>query len=245
MNTFSVRALAACLLALGTLLPGAGLAQEAVIRKNLAERVPQLARIDEVRPTAVPGLFEIRVNDSDIYYTDAQGQYLIQGQLIDLRQRRNLTQERIDQLTALDFKDLPLKDAFTTVRGDGRRKIAVFADPNCTYCKRFERDLSKLDNVTIHTFLYPILNPDSAEKSRNIWCAKDRSKSWQSWMLDDVAPAPAPAASCDASALQRNLALGRKHRITGTPTMILADGTRVPGAINAQQLEKLLAQASR
>lgn len=246
MNTLFGRRLAALTLtltlALAPLLPLAALAQEAAIRKNLAERVPQLARIDEVRPTPVPGLFEIRVNDSEIYYTDAQGQYLIQGNLIDLRQRRNLTEERIEQLTAIDFKDLPLKDAFTVVRGDGRRKIAVFADPNCAYCKRFERDLAKLDNVTIHTFLYPILGPDSAEKSKNIWCAKDRGKSWQSWMLEDAVP---PAASCDTSALQRNLALGRKHRISGTPTTVLPDGTRLPGAVNLQQLEKLLASANR
>jgi len=243
MKTAPGHVLATLLLVMGTLLPTTGQSQEATIRKNLAERVPQLARIDEVRTTPMPGLFEIRVNDSEIYYTDAQGQYLIQGHLIDLRQRRNLTEERIEQLTAIDFKDLPLKDAFTTVRGDGRRKIAVFADPNCTYCKRFERDLAKVDNVTIYTFLYPILSADSTEKSKHIWCAKDRSKSWQSWMLEDIAPSP--AAGCDTSALQRNLALGRKHRITGTPTMILPDGTRVPGAVNAQQIEKLLTQASR
>jgi len=231
------RTLLAGALALFTL---AASAQEAAIRKNLAERLPQLPRIDEVSKTPVPGLYEIRVNENDIYYTDAQGNYLIQGSIIDVRQRRNLTEERVDKLTAISFDSLPLKDAFTVVRGNGQRKVAVFADPNCGYCKRFERDLGKIDNVTIHTFLYPILSQDSTEKSKNIWCAKDKGKSWQDWMFDDQVPA---AASCDTSALTRNLALGRKHKITGTPTLIFADGTRVPGALNTQQIEKLLAAA--
>jgi len=233
------RTLLAGLLALATL---SAMAQEATIRKNLAERLPQLPKIDEVSKTPVPGLYEIRVNENDIYYTDAQGNYLIQGSIIDVRQRRNLTEERVDKLTAVSFDSLPLKDAFTVVRGNGQRKVAVFADPNCGYCKRFERDLGKIDNITVHTFLYPILSQDSADKSKNIWCAKDKGKSWQDWMFDDQVPA---AANCDTSALTRNLALGRKHKITGTPTLIFADGTRVPGALNTQQIEKLLASSSR
>jgi thiol:disulfide interchange protein DsbC len=233
------RTLLAGLLALATL---SAMAQEATIRKNLAERLPQLPKIDEVSKTPVPGLYEIRVNENDIYYTDAQGNYLIQGSIIDVRQRRNLTEERVDKLTAVSFDSLPLKDAFTVVRGNGQRKVAVFADPNCGYCKRFERDLGKIDNITVHTFLYPILSQDSADKSKNIWCSKDKGKSWQDWMFDDQVPA---AANCDTSALTRNLALGRKHKITGTPTLIFADGTRVPGALNTQQIEKLLASSSR
>lgn len=233
------RSLLAGLLAAAAL---SAVAQEATIRKNLAERLPQLPKIDEVSKTPVPGLYEIRVNENDIYYTDAQGNYLIQGSIIDVRQRRNLTEERVDKLTAVSFDSLPLKDAFTVVRGNGQRKMAVFADPNCGYCKRFERDLGKIDNVTIHTFLYPILSQDSADKSKNIWCAKDKGKSWQDWMFDDQVPA---SASCDTSALTRNLALGRKYKITGTPTLIFADGTRVPGALSTQQIEKLLASAAR
>lgn len=231
--------LLAALLALLALTAGA---QEATLRRNLAKNLPQLPRIDEITKTPLPGIYEIRVNESEIYYTDAEGNYLIQGNIIDVRQHRNLTEERIEKLTAIDFKDLPLRDSFTMVRGDGKRKMAIFVDPNCGYCKRFERDLVKVDNVTIHTFLYPILSPDSAEKSKNIWCAKDRSKSWQDWMLNDQVPA---AARCDTAALERNLALGRKHKITGTPTLIFADGARVPGAINAQQVEKYLATATR
>jgi thiol:disulfide interchange protein DsbC len=212
-------------------------AQEAAIRKNLSERLPQMGKIDEVGKTPMPGLFEVRVG-TDLYYTDAEGNFLLHGQLIDTKRQQNLTEERQEKLLAIDFAALPLKDAFTVVRGNGKRKIAVFEDPNCGYCKRFERDLQKVDNVTIHMFLYPILGPDSTEKSRNLWCAKDKAKAWLDWMVRDALPA---AASCDSTALARNVEFGRKYKITGTPTMVFADGTRVPGAIPAQQVEKLLA----
>lgn len=214
------------------------LAQEATIRKNLAERLPQLQTIDEVSKTPINGLYEIRVNGTDILYTDAEGNYLIQGNLIDTRARRNLTEERIEKLSAISFDALPLKDAFTIVRGNGKRKLAVFEDPNCGYCKRFERDLQKVDNVTIYTFLYPILGADSLEKSRKIWCAKDQGKAWLDHMVRDQSLTA--SASCDASALTRNVEFGRKHKISGTPTLFFADGSRVPGAISSAQVEKFL-----
>jgi thiol:disulfide interchange protein DsbC len=219
---------------------GSAFAQEASIRKNLAERLPALSKIDEVRKTPMNGLYEIRVNDSDILYTDAEGNFLLQGNLIDTRAKRNLTEERVEKLSAIDFDALPLKDAFIQVRGNGKRKMAVFEDPNCVYCKRFERDLQKVNNVTIHTFLLPILSPDSVEKSRNIWCAKDKEKAWLDWMVRDQ---PAAKASCDTTALERNLAFSKKYKITGTPTVFFADGSRVPGAIGAEQIEKMLASA--
>lgn len=218
------------------------MAQEAVIRKNMAERIPQLKSIDEVTKTGIPGVFEIRVNGTEVYYTDAQANYLIQGNLIDTRQRRNLTEERVEKLTTVKFDALPLKDAFTIVRGNGQRKLAVFEDPNCGYCKRFERDLQKVDNVTIYMFLYPILGPDSTEKSKAIWCAKDRSQAWQDWMVRDQ-PASSAAAMCDTTALTRNVELGRTYKITGTPTLIFTNGSRVPGAIDSKQVEKLLAES--
>jgi thiol:disulfide interchange protein DsbC len=231
----------AALLAAG-LLASPAQAQEAAIRKHLPERLPQLGKIDEVRPTPMPGLFEVRVG-TDLFYTDAEGNFLlVHGQLIDARAQRNLTEERLDKLLAIDFAALPVKDAFTVVRGNGKRKLAVFQDPNCGYCKRFERDLQKVDNITIHMFLFPVLGPDSADKSRNIWCARDKGKAWLDWMVRDQLPA---AASCDAAALARNLEFGKKHKITGTPTLVFADGTRVPGAIGAPQVEKLLADAKQ
>ena len=216
-------------------------AQEATIRKNLGERIPQLQKIDEVSKSPMPGLFEIRVNGTEIFYTDAEGNFLVQGSLIDTRQRRNLTEERVDKLTAINFDSLPLKDAFTIVRGNGKRKLAVFEDPNCGYCKRFEKDLQKVDNVTIHMFLYPILGADSVEKSKNIWCAKDKSKAWTDWMVRDQTPA---GANCDSAAITRNVELGRKYKITGTPTLVFTDGSRVPGAISTAQVEKYLSEVA-
>ena len=224
----------------------AGLAawgQEAVIRKNLGDRIAQLKNIDEVSKSPIAGLYEIRVNGTDIFYTDAEGNFLIQGSLIDTRLKRNLTDERVEKLSAIAFDALPVKDAFTIVRGNGSRKLAVFEDPNCGYCKRFERDLQKVDNITIYMFLYPILGVDSGEKARNIWCSKDPGKVWQDWMVRERPFAAAYTAACDVTALARNVALGRKHKISGTPTLLFADGSRVPGAISAAQVEKYLADA--
>jgi thiol:disulfide interchange protein DsbC len=235
----TIKSLMACAV---VLLCNGAMAQEALIRKNIAERLPQIKAVDEVSKTAIPGLYELRINGSEIFYTDAQANYLIEGNMIDLRAKRNLTEERVTKLTAIKFDDLPLKDAFTIVRGNGKRRMAVFEDPNCGYCKRFERDLQKVDNVTIHMFLYPILGPDSGEKSKAIWCAKDQSKAWQDWMVRDQ-PAPAATATCDTAALARNVELGRNHKITGTPTLIFIDGARIPGAVDAKQVEKMLTDA--
>ena len=225
-------------------LSQAAWAQEAVIRKNLPARLPQFKQIDEVRKSEIGGLYEVRVDGSEIYYTDAKADFLIEGSLIDTRSKRNLTEERVEKLTAVKFDSLPLKDAFIVVRGTGERKLAVFEDPNCGYCKRFERDLQKVDNVTIYMFLYPILGADSVEKSKAIWCAKDRVAAWLDWMLRDQS-ATSAAAGCDATALSRNIELGRKHKINGTPTLLFTNGSRVPGAVDAKKVEQMLAQAAK
>lgn len=235
MKHYLLNSLFACTVALAC---GAAIAQEAQIRKNIAERLPQLKGLEEVTKTAIPGIYELRINGSEIFYTDTQANYLIEGSIIDLRAKRNLTEERVAKLTAVKFDDLPFKDAFTIVRGNGKRKLAVFEDPNCGYCKRFERDLQKIDNVTVYMFLYPILSADSVERSKAIWCAKDPAKAWQDWMVRDQ---PASAASCDTAALTRNTEFGRTYKITGTPTLFFIDGTRVPGAVDAAQVEKMLA----
>jgi thiol:disulfide interchange protein DsbC len=227
------RALATSLLALAV---SPVFSQEATIRKSLTERLPNLPKIDEISKTPMNGLYEVRMGN-DIMYSDADGSFVIQGSLIDVKQRRNLTEERIDKLSAIAFDQLPLKNAFTQVRGNGKRKLVVFADPNCGYCKRFEKDLQKLDNVTIHHLLYPILGEDSKTKSRNIWCAKDKAKTWNDWMIHGTTPA---SANCDTAALEATVEFGKKQRITGTPTLFFADGTRVPGAVPLAQVEKLL-----
>jgi thiol:disulfide interchange protein DsbC len=215
---------------------------EATIRKNLSERIPQIPKIEEITPTPLAGIYELRLSTNEIYYSDAAGNFLIQGNLIDTKSKRNLTEEREAKLSAIDFNTLPLKDAITIVHGNGKRKLAVFEDPNCGYCKRFERDLAKIDNVTVYLFLMPVLGPGSVEKSRHVWCAKDPAAAWTQMMQKDVTPA---AAQCNTSAIDRNLDLGRKYKITGTPTLVAQDGTRVPGAINSTQIEKLLADATK
>ena len=236
-----MRRLAALSIALALAAPA--LAQEAAIRKNLAERLPNFPKIDEVVKSPIPGLYEVR-SGNEIFYTDEQGNYIVDGQLIDTRTRANLTQERIDKLTAIDFASLPLKDAIVWKNGNGKRRIAVFGDPNCGYCKRLEKDLINVKDVTVYNFVIPILGGDSADKARSIWCAKDSTAAWRGWMVDNVAP-PRVMGQCDASAIERNAALARKHKVNGTPAIVFEDGTRAPGAIPAAEIEKRLAALAR
>lgn len=217
-------------------------ADEADIRKSLTERFDGLPKIDEIRPSPMPGLWEVRLG-TDIVYTDDKGHYIVQGAVIETATRRNLTQERIDKLTAIDFASLPLKDAIVWKNGNGKRKIAVFADPNCGYCKRFEKDLQNVKDITVYTFLIPILGGDSPEKSRSIWCAKDNTNAWRDWMVSGTTP-PRAMGQCDSSAIERNSALARKHKVNGTPAIVFEDGSRAPGAIPAAELEKRLAAKS-
>jgi thiol:disulfide interchange protein DsbC len=238
----TLRTLAAVALMAISLNSAMAQGHEATIRKNLNERIPQIPKIEEITPTPLAGIYELRLSTNEIYYSDAAGNFLIQGNLIDTKSKRNLTEERESKLSAIDFNALPLKDAITLVHGNGKRKLAVFEDPNCGYCKRFERDLAKVDNVTVYLFLMPVLGPGSVEKSRHVWCAKDPATAWTNLMQKDIAPA---AAQCNTAAIDRNLEFGRKYKITGTPTLVAQDGTRVPGAIDSTKIERLLADASK
>ncbi len=224
--------------AIAALFTQAALAQEAVIRKNIAERLPDFPKIDEVTKTPIPGVYELRVG-TDLVYSDERGEHLIQGALIDTKTGVNLTEARVEKLTAIDFAALPLKDAIVYKQGAGMRKLVVFADPNCGYCKKFERELLQVKDVTVYTFLYSILGGDSPEKARNIWCAKDNTAVWRDWMVNGAVP-PRGAAQCDAGALQRNLAMGKKYRVNGTPALVFEDGKRVPGALPPAQIEAQL-----
>ncbi|MBU6195316.1 MAG: DsbC family protein [Burkholderiales bacterium] len=212
--------------------------QEAAIRKALTERMPSLPKPDEVQRAPVPGLWELRFG-SEILYTDERGDFLISGPIVETRSRKDLTAERIDKLTAIQFASLPFKDAIVIKQGTGARRLVVFSDPNCGFCKRYERELLNLKDVTLYTFLYPILGKDSQDKSRNIWCAADPAKAWRDWMVDGRLP-PAAAAKCDASALDRNTALGQRHRVESTPTSVLEDGTRRSGAFPLNEVERLI-----
>lgn len=234
---------AALLLSLAALIPAQ--AQEAQIRKALAERLPQLPKIDEVTRTPVPGLWEVRYGGIELLYSDDKGDFIfVNGSMVDTKTRTDLTEARTEKLLALDFNKLPLKDAMVFRQGKGSRKMAVFEDPNCGYCKRFEGDLAALKDVTIYLFLVPILGPDSQVKSRDIWCSKDAAKAWRTWMMEGVVPSKAPD-KCDASVLERNVAFAKTHRITGTPTVFFEDGVRKPGAIPGDLVEKLLVAAAK
>ena len=232
-------------LALATLSCTVALAQEALIRKNLPERLPQLPKIDEISRTPIPGLWEVRYGGTEILYSDDKGEHiLVNGSLVETKTRTDLTEARIEKMLAVDWDKLPLKDAMLIRQGNGSRKLAVFVDPNCGYCKRYERDLAALKDVSVYTFLMPILGGDSVSKSRDIWCAKDSGKAWRAWIIEGVA-APKAAANCDSSALERNQAFGRAHRVNGTPATFFEDGSRKPGAIPADRIEKQLSAAAK
>ena len=235
MNTFPRTRL---IVALAALLSLPALADDALIRKNIGERLPDFPKIDEITKTPIPGLYELRIG-TEIMYTDEHGDHVIEGQMIETRSRSNLTEARVARLTAIDFAALPLKDAIVWKQGTGARKLVVFADPNCGYCKKFEKEMQQVKDVTVYTFLYPILGGDSPEKSRNIWCAKDNGAVWRDWMINGTAPSRSMGA-CDVSALQRNAALGKKYKINGTPALVFEDGKRVPGAMAPDQVEKQL-----
>jgi len=183
------------------------------------------------------GLYEV-ILGSEVLYVDANVNYVFAGRVIDARTREDLTQKRRDELLKVDFKTLPLEQAVKVVRGSGARVMVTFEDPNCPYCKKLYKDLRAMTDVTIYTFLYPILSQDSFDKSKNIWCAKDRAAAWDEFMGDGKAP-PAAAADCKHP-LQQVLALGQKLDVSGTPTIVFVDGSRLPGAVPADKIEERL-----
>lgn len=233
---------------LAALLMSAGLAQatapndEASVRKNLDTFFGTQA-VESVKKTPYGGLYEVVLKSGELIYTDATVSYLVDGQLIDAKTKRNITQARLNQLQKIDFATLPLDQAIKQVKGNGKRVVASFEDPNCGYCKRLAKDLQGLKDATVYTFLYPILSPDSTEKSRNIWCSKDKAAAWNDWMTGNKTPAAAPA-GCDTTAIDKNVALGQKLRVSGTPTIFTADGNRLPGAVPLAQLEQAMTQAA-
>jgi thiol:disulfide interchange protein DsbC len=222
-------------LALLLLAAGGARADEASVRKSVETWMG--GKVDAVRKAGVLGLYEIQVGN-ELYYTDEKVSVLFDGNIIDTKTRKNLTQARINKLSAIKFADLPLELAVKTVRGDGRRVFATFEDPNCGYCKKLTKEMAGMDNVTIYTFLLPILSRDSAEKSRAVWCAADRAKAWNDLMVNGTVPA---AGTCDAP-IEKVVALAQKYNIRGTPTIFLSDGERIPGAVPVAQLEQKLAQ---
>lgn len=209
------------------------------LKATLQARLPDV-EIKSITKAPVAGLYEVNIG-THLVYSDANGDYVFVGDLLDTKTRTNLTEARLADINKVDFASLPLANAVKVVKGNGSRKIAVFSDPNCPYCKQLEATLKSVDNITVYTFLYPVLSDDSTAKAKAIWCAADRAKTWEAWMLERRAPSG--AGNCDTSAIDKNLALGRGMNVTGTPTIILADGRRLPGAVTADALERALGKA--
>lgn len=212
--------------------------QEITIKKLVEPKLGKGVVIDSVKKTPYAGLYELQVGE-DIYYTDDKAQYLFVGNVMELSTHKNLTKTRLDSLNTVKFSDLPLNLAFKQVKGDGKRVIAVFEDPNCGYCKRLRKELQSVDNITIYTFMYDILSDDSAVKSRNVWCSSNPAKTWNDWMVNGI-PAPEAPSGCTFNPHDKIMALGTKLHINGTPAIFFVDGSRIPGYIDAAAMEEKL-----
>lgn len=235
-----VRMVALCLLSVASLgaiaQTSTSDAKAQAVQKLFAERFDN-PPITAVRPTPY-GLYEVQLG-MDLVYTDENVSFVLDGTLIDAKTRRDVTRERQDALAKVPFDQLPFELSFKQVKGDGSRKLAIFEDPNCGYCKQLRQSLKGIDNVTIYTFPYPILSPDSTLKVRNIWCASDKGATWDAWMLQGKVPS---TIECDAPT-DKMVALGQKLMVRGTPALFFYDGSRVGGAIPKEEIEKRLQQA--
>jgi thiol:disulfide interchange protein DsbC len=214
-------------------------AGENEIRKSLQSKFPGIGKIEHIVKTPYAGLYEVIIDDQ-LLYTDAQGEYLFEGNVIEAKSRRDLSGERRQVLFAIDFDKLPLELAVKKVKGNGKRKLAIFTDPNCGFCKRLEKELSRVTDVTLYRFMYPIF-PGSDEIVRNVLCSKDSNKAWEDWMLSEIAPAKA---ICDTQT-EKVMALGQKLRVNGTPNLIFGNGIQSPGFLPLEELEKNLNETEK
>ena len=228
-------------LGLSALLSGlnpAAASTEDEIKKAFETQFPP-EKVASVQKTPYAGLYEVVIGEQ-VFYTDDKACFVMNGSVMDMTTKNNLTQERVNEITAVDFSTLPLQSAIKQVRGDGSRVFAIFSDPNCPYCKRIEKDLTKLDNITLYTFLYPILSQDSMTRAKAVWCSADRATVWNEMMASGVAPRD--PGTC-ATPVEQNLELGKKLHVSGTPTLFFANRRKVVGVQTLAQLQKLLDQS--
>lgn len=221
-------------------------ADEAKIRR-VVEAALGGARVESVKPAPLPGFFEVHFesrNGPQILYTDAEANYIFQGQLFDTRAQRNLTEERLNKLMAIDFNALPLELAVKVQRGNGRRVLAMFSDPYCPACRQFEQTLAQVDDITVYYFMYPVIRPELIEHSRAVWCSPDRAKAWLALAARPKAQPPAGKAGCDTP-IERIVELGRSLGVSSTPTLFLVSGERIRGGLRGPDLVALLDQAVR
>ena len=208
------------------------------VKQELAKKYPDV-KAERITKTAYGNLFEVYTG-GEIFYTDEKVTFLLLGALVDTQTKVNISEARLQKLNVIVFNDLPFDQAIKLVRGNGSRRMAIFEDPNCGYCKRFEQDVNAMENITAYIFPYPILAQDSMEKSKAIWCSTDRLKAWQDQMLREKAPTT--KGTCDTP-IDKVLALGRKMNVTGTPTTFFEDGERISGALPKDKIEAKLVAA--
>jgi thiol:disulfide interchange protein DsbC len=226
-------------------LSTAAMADEAAVRTLIQSRIGADARIEQIERVPGSSLYEVAIrgpNGPQLFYVDERARLIVVGQVLDGRTGRNLTEERLRKLNAIDWASLPFGDAITTKRGNGRRKIAVFSDPNCPYCKRFEKDLAELDDIAVHIFLYPVIRPESIPLTKSVWCSADRAKAWNDLMLRDITPTASP--DCETP-VEKLVALGRKLGASSTPTWFVETGERFSGAIPLEDTRRILDAAAR
>ena len=222
------------------ILANSTFAGEAAIRVEMTKKFPY-SKIISISKTPYLGLYEVAFDDR-LVYTDEKMNYLFSGNVIDMHTLKNLTEAREKQLYAIDFDTLPLELAIKNVKGNGKRKLAVFADPNCQYCRKLEKEMVNLTDATVYIFVLPIL-PGSEEKAKAIWCSPDRLLAWEDHMLRGIEPLPAKA--CDTAALTKISLQAEKLRINVTPTLIFEDGVIKPGTLTLELLEEHLKESSR
>ena len=233
---------AAMLMLLG--LSGAALADEAAVRRLVQEKLRGGGQLESVQKAPFGDLYEVIVRGRDgplIYYVDSGATVIIAGKVFDAKTGRNLTEERERKLTAVKWESLPFNWAITSVRGTGRRKIAILSDPNCPYCKRFEEDLARLDDITVHILPWAVVKPESVRQAKAVWCSKDRVKAWNELMLQRIEP-QAPT-DCD-NPIEKLIKYGEKLGATSTPTWFVETGERYSGAMPLEQVRALLDRSS-
>lgn len=236
-NTASLRTLcAAALLALGLASSAAGAADEQSVRDALMKNTG--LRAESVRPAPVSGLWEVFIQDR-LFYVDDEVKYVFSGSLIDTATKTNQTQERLREFAREGWGKWPRQDAVKQVFGSGGREVIVFSDANCTYCRSMERVFEEVGNLTVYTFITPMIRGE--QNNYEIVCAKDPSKAWADWMRRGITPPPAPQ-GCDSSVLKRNLRLAGRYSVTGAPTFFFPSGDRMTGAVTAGQFEAILAE---
>ena len=223
------------------------LAGETEIRHVLKTKFPNV-RVDGVQPAPLAGLYEVRFQTQDgpqIIYTDAQANFfVVDGSIIDAKSGRNLTEERMQKLTTIEFAALPFDLAVKIQRGNGKRVLAMFTDPYCPYCRRLEQALLQIDDITVYVFMYPVIRPDYADHSRAVWCSPDRARAWLDLAAADTPKVPAGGADCP-NPVDKVLELGKSMRINGTPTLFFANGERAGGGLPAGQLRTKLDEIAR